>query len=72
MYVVPRNAAVLDASAPHRRPGCDEVVQGQAIREVADRPIAATSATVIDALRHKGRRLDAFLKAGGCVENRLS
>jgi imidazolonepropionase-like amidohydrolase len=43
-----RNAAVLDAQAPHRREGCDVVVENSTIREVADRPVNLTGAAVID------------------------
>jgi imidazolonepropionase-like amidohydrolase len=39
---------VLDGTAPHRRPGCDVVVEDGLIREVSDRPVKAGEATVID------------------------
>jgi imidazolonepropionase-like amidohydrolase len=43
-----RNAAILDASAPERRPGCDVVVEGSTIREVTPRPVAIRGADVLD------------------------
>jgi imidazolonepropionase-like amidohydrolase len=43
-----RNAAVLDAHAPHRREGCDVVVENSTIREVSERPVNLSGATVID------------------------
>ena len=46
--IVFRNAAVLDAQAPHRREGCDVVVENGTIREVAERPVNLSGATVID------------------------
>lgn len=46
--IVFRNAAVLDAQAPHRREGYDVVVEGGTIREVAERPVSLAGAAVID------------------------
>lgn len=46
--IVFRNAAVLDAQAPHRREGCDVVVENGTIREVAERPVHLHGAAVID------------------------
>jgi imidazolonepropionase-like amidohydrolase len=46
--IVFRNAAVLDAQAPHRREGCDVVVENGTIREVSERPVSLANATVID------------------------
>ena len=46
--IVFRNAAVLDAQAPHRREGCDVVVEDGTIREVAERPVSLAGATVVD------------------------
>ena len=46
--IIFRNAAVLDAQAPHRREGCDVVVEGTTIREVAERPVSLSGAEVID------------------------
>jgi imidazolonepropionase-like amidohydrolase len=46
--IVFRNAAVLDAQAPHRREGCDVVVENSTIREVAERPVGLGGATVVD------------------------
>lgn len=43
-----RNAAVLDGTAPERRPGCEVLIEGGAIREVSERPIRAEGAAVID------------------------
>jgi imidazolonepropionase-like amidohydrolase len=50
--IVFRNAAVLDGSEPRRRAGCDVVVEGGTIREVAERPVSLAGAEVIDV---KGR-----------------
>jgi imidazolonepropionase-like amidohydrolase len=46
--IVFRNAAILDAQAPHRREGCDVVVENGTIREVADRPVSLSGASIID------------------------
>lgn len=46
--IVFRNAAVLDAQAPHRREGCDVVVENDTIREVSERPVSLQGAAVID------------------------
>jgi imidazolonepropionase-like amidohydrolase len=46
--IVFRNAAVLDGQAPHRREGCDVVVENGTIREVAERPVGLSSAAVLD------------------------
>lgn len=43
-----RNAAVLDGTVPERRLGCDVLIEGRTIREVAERPLRAESATVLD------------------------
>jgi imidazolonepropionase-like amidohydrolase len=43
-----RNAAVLDGTVPERRLGCDVLIEGTTIREVAERPLRAESATVLD------------------------
>jgi imidazolonepropionase-like amidohydrolase len=43
-----RNAAVLDGTLPERRLGCDVLIEGNTIREVAERPLRAESATVLD------------------------
>ena len=43
-----RNAAVLDGTAPERRPGCDVLIEGRTIREVSEKPLRAGAATVID------------------------
>ncbi len=43
-----RNAAVLDGTAPERRPGCDVLIEGRTIREVSEKPLRAGSATVLD------------------------
>ena len=43
-----RNAAILDGSTEEARPGCDVLVEGDLIREVADGPIRSPSASVID------------------------
>jgi imidazolonepropionase-like amidohydrolase len=43
-----RNAAVLDGTAPERRPGCEVLVEGGTIREVSERPVRTQAATVID------------------------
>ena len=43
-----RNAAIVDGTSPQARRGCDVLVEGNLIREVADRPIAAASATIVD------------------------
>ncbi|MCW5770694.1 MAG: amidohydrolase family protein [Rhodospirillaceae bacterium] len=43
-----RNAAILDGSQPHLRPGCDVFVEGGQIREVSVRPITSSAATSID------------------------
>ena len=48
MYLILRNAAVLDVVAGRILPGCDVVVEGETIREVAERPVPAGGATVID------------------------
>ena len=39
---------MLDGTAPHRRPGCDVVVEDGLIREVSDRQVKAGEATVVD------------------------
>jgi imidazolonepropionase-like amidohydrolase len=54
MRIVFRNAAVFDGESAALRPGCDVLVEGGEIREVADRPIAASEATMIDV---RGRTL---------------
>ncbi len=46
--IIFRNAAVLDAQAPHRREGCDVVVENGTIREVAERPVNLRGADVLD------------------------
>jgi imidazolonepropionase-like amidohydrolase len=46
--IVFRNAAVLDANAPHRREGCDVVVENATIREVAEKPVRLAGAEVVD------------------------
>jgi imidazolonepropionase-like amidohydrolase len=46
--IVFRNAAVLDAQTPHRREGSDVVVENGTIREVTERPVNLSGATVID------------------------
>src|SRR5690606_22081395 len=46
--LVLRNVAIVDAAAPERRPGMDVRIEGDTIREVSDRPIAAGDATVLD------------------------
>jgi imidazolonepropionase-like amidohydrolase len=43
-----RNAAVLDGTVPERRPGCDVLIEGTAIREVSEKPLRAENATVLD------------------------
>ncbi|MFO0989595.1 MAG: amidohydrolase family protein [Alphaproteobacteria bacterium] len=43
-----RNAAVLDGTAPERRPGCDVLIEGRTIREVSEKPLRAGAAAVID------------------------
>ena len=48
MYLILRNAAVLDASLPEPREGYDVVVENDRIREVAPGPIKAPGATVFD------------------------
>jgi imidazolonepropionase-like amidohydrolase len=48
MYLILRNASVLDASAPQRREGCDVIVEGDRIREVSPKPVAPSGATVVD------------------------
>jgi imidazolonepropionase-like amidohydrolase len=54
MRIVFRNAAVFDGASAALRPGCDVLVEGDEIREVSDRPIAAGDAMVIDV---RGRTL---------------
>ncbi|MBM3522129.1 MAG: amidohydrolase family protein [Alphaproteobacteria bacterium] len=48
MRVIFRNAAVFDGHSAHRRPGCDVVVEGGVIREVADRPVTLADAKIFD------------------------
>lgn len=48
MFLILRNAALLDACLPERREGCDVVIEGERIREVAPGPVSAPRATVID------------------------
>lgn len=43
-----RNCTVLNGGANEPRPGCDVLVEGNRIREVADRPISVSEAAVID------------------------
>ena len=43
-----RNAAILDGTVPERRLGCDVLIEGKTIREVAERPLRAENATVLD------------------------
>ncbi|MEX2201175.1 MAG: amidohydrolase family protein [Dongiaceae bacterium] len=43
-----RNAALVDANAPERRPGIEVLIEGDTIREVSDRPIASANAQAID------------------------
>jgi len=52
--VVFRNASIVDGRGARPRKGCDVLVEGTTIREVAERPIRAAKATVIDL---KGRTL---------------
>ncbi len=46
--IVFRNATIVDAQSAHRREGCDVVVENGTIREVAERPVNLSGATVID------------------------
>ncbi|HEX2114986.1 MAG TPA: amidohydrolase family protein, partial [Alphaproteobacteria bacterium] len=46
--IVFRNAAIVDGQAPHRREGCDVVVENGTIREVAERPVSLPGAAVIE------------------------
>lgn len=48
MQILFRNAAVYDGVTDALRPGCDVLVEGDEIREVAERPLTAPSATVLD------------------------
>lgn len=43
-----RNAAIVDAAAPERRLGMHVLIEGDTIREVSDRPIAAPNVPAID------------------------
>ena len=40
-----RNAAIVDAESAQPRPGMDVLIEGDAIREVSDRPIRADVAS---------------------------
>jgi imidazolonepropionase-like amidohydrolase len=42
------NAVLIDGTAEHARPGASVLVEGGAIREVSDRPIASTGAERLD------------------------
>lgn len=48
MRVIFKNAAVFDGRSHALRPGCDVLVEGARIREVSDRRIVASDATVVD------------------------
>lgn len=48
------NCTVLDGAANEPQPGCDVLIEGNRIREVADKPISMSDAAVIDV---KGRTL---------------
>ena len=48
MQVLFRNASVYDGEGEALRPGCDVLVEKGEIREVSDRPIASSSAAVLD------------------------
>ena len=48
MYLILRNAALLDATFPERREGYDVVIEGDRIREVAPGPLKASGPTDID------------------------
>ena len=48
MQVLFGNASVYDGEGEALRPGCDVLVEKGEIREVSDRPIASSSAAVLD------------------------